>query len=99
MTEKREDGVRKSPVSQVNNSRVRNSKDHRVLISLQLRLSVVRIFYRHRQLQVHKEVLEHKVKDCPRARSFTAPQTGGNVSSVQKGSKSVASPSVLRKET
>ena len=25
---------------------------------------------------------EHKVKDCPRARSFTEPQTGGNVSSV-----------------
>ena len=39
---------------------------------------------------------EHKVKDCPRARSFTAPQTGGNVSSVQKGSKSVALPSVPR---
>ena len=39
---------------------------------------------------------EHKVKDCPRARSFTAPRTGGNVSSLQKGSKSVASPSVLR---
>ena len=39
---------------------------------------------------------EHKVKDCPRARSFTAPQTGGNISSVQKGSKSVALPSVPR---
>ena len=39
---------------------------------------------------------EHKVKDCPRARSFTAPQTGGNVSSVQKGSKNVALPSVPR---
>ena len=58
MTEKREDRVRKSTVYQVlNNSRVRNSKDHRVLISLQLRLPVVRIFYQHRQLQVDKEVL------------------------------------------
>ena len=42
---------------------------------------------------------EHKVKDCPRARSFTAPQTGGNVSSVHKGNKSVASPSVPRQGT
>ena len=42
---------------------------------------------------------EHKVKDYPRARSFTAPLTGGNVSSVQKGSKSVASPSVPRQGT
>ena len=42
---------------------------------------------------------EHKVKDCHRARSFTAPKTGGNVSSVQKGSKSVASPSVPRQGT
>ena len=42
---------------------------------------------------------EHKVKDCPRARSFIAPQTGGNVSSVQKGNKSVASPSVPRQGT
>ena len=42
---------------------------------------------------------EHKVKDCPRGCSFTAPQTGGNVSSVQKGSKSVASPSVQRQGT
>ena len=58
MTENREDMVRKSPVSQVLiSSRVRNSKDHGVLISLQLRLPVVRIFYRHHQLQVHKEVL------------------------------------------
>ena len=55
---KREDWVRKSPASQVLiSSRVRNSKDHKVLISLQLRLPVVRIFYRHCQLQVHKEVL------------------------------------------
>ena len=42
---------------------------------------------------------EHKVKDCPRAHSFTAPQTGGNISSVQKGSKSVAAPSVPRQGT
>ena len=42
---------------------------------------------------------EHKVKDCPRERSFTAPQTGGNVSAVQKGNKSVASPSVPRQGT
>ena len=42
---------------------------------------------------------EHKTKDCPRACSFTAPQTGGNVSSVQKDSKSVASPSVPRQGT
>ena len=42
---------------------------------------------------------EHKVKDCPRARSFTAPQTGGNVSAVQKGNKSVVSPSVPRQGT
>ena len=39
------------------------------------------------------------MKDCPRARSFTAPHTGGNVSSVQKGNKSVALPSVPRKGT
>ena len=42
---------------------------------------------------------KHKVKDCPRARSFTAPQTGGIASSVQKGSKedkSVASPNAPR---
>ena len=58
MIEKREDKVRKSPVKQVLiSSRVRNSKDHRVLLSLLLRLPVVRIFYRHCQLQVHKEVL------------------------------------------
>ena len=42
---------------------------------------------------------EHKVKDCPRARSFTAPQRGCNISSVQKGSKSVAAPSVPRQGT
>ena len=42
---------------------------------------------------------EHKVKDCPRASSFTAPQTEGNVSLVHKGNKSVASPSVPRQGT
>ena len=42
---------------------------------------------------------EHKVKDCPRARSFTASQTGGNISSVQKGIKSVAAPTVPRQGT
>ena len=42
---------------------------------------------------------EHKVKDCSRACSFTTPQTGGNVSSVNKGGKSVASPSVPRQGT
>ena len=38
---------------------------------------------------------EHKIKYCPRARSFMSPQTGGIVSAVQKSNKdnkSVASP-------
>ena len=42
---------------------------------------------------------EHKVKDCPRARSYTAPQTGGIASTIQKGNKDnkrVASPRALR---
>ena len=39
---------------------------------------------------------EHRARDCLRARSFTAPQTGGTASGAQKGSKSVASPSVPR---
>ena len=43
--------------------------------------------------------MEHKIRECTRARPFTAPQTWGNVLSVQKGSKSVASSSVLRKGT
>ena len=43
--------------------------------------------------------MEHKIRECNRARPFTAPQTGGNVSSVQRGSKSVASPSVPRQGT
>ena len=45
---------------------------------------------------------EHKVKDCPRARSFTAPQIEGTVSSVQKSNKdnkSIASPSAPRQAT
>ena len=43
--------------------------------------------------------MEHKIRNCIRARPFTAPQTGGNDLSVQKGSKSVASPSVPRQGT
>ena len=58
MTGNREDRVRKSLVNQVLiSSRVRNSKDHRVLINLQSKLPVIRVFYRYHQLQVHKEVL------------------------------------------
>ena len=37
--------------------------------------------------------------NCTRVRPFTAPQTGGNDLSLQKGSKSVASPSVSRQGT
>ena len=45
---KKEDNVRKTLDSQVLiSTRVRNSEDHRVLISLQLRLAIVRLFYRH----------------------------------------------------
>ena len=43
--------------------------------------------------------MEHKIRECTRARPFTAPRTGGNVSLVRKGSKSVASPSVPRQGT
>ena len=43
--------------------------------------------------------MEHKIRECNRARPFTAPQNGGNVSSIQKGSKSVASPSVPKQGT
>ena len=43
--------------------------------------------------------MEHKMRNYTRVRPFTAPQTGGNDLSVQKGSKSVASPSVLRQGT
>ena len=45
---------------------------------------------------------EHKVRDCPRACSFTSPRTGGTVSAVQKSNKdnkSVASPSEPRQAT
>ena len=45
---------------------------------------------------------EHKVKDCPRAHSFTAPRTGGTVSAIQKSNrdnKSIASLSALRQAT
>ena len=59
MIEKKEDRVRKTPLSQVLiNTRIRNLEDQRVLISLQLRLPVVRLFYRHHQLLVHYEVLQ-----------------------------------------
>ena len=43
--------------------------------------------------------MEHKIRNCIRARPFTAPQTRGNDLSVQKGSKSVASLSVPRQGT
>ena len=43
--------------------------------------------------------MEHKIRECTRARPFKAPRPGGNVSSVRKGSKSAASPSVLRQGT
>ena len=137
MKEKKENRVRKPPANQVLiSTKVRNSEDHRVLIRLQrrdqLRLPVIRLFYRHRQLLVHQEVLqgdqfllfcthcgrrhrgecwrltgsclsygsnEHKIKDCSRARSFTSPRTGGKASAVQRGNKSVASPSVPRQVT
>ena len=43
--------------------------------------------------------MEHKIRNCIRARPFTAPQTGGNDLSVQEGNKIVASPSVPRQGT
>ena len=63
MKENKEDRVRKSPVSQIRiSNNIRDSKDNRVLFSLQhrdqLRLLVVRLFYLHRQLLVHREVLQ-----------------------------------------
>ena len=63
MKEKKEDGLRKSLVSQIRiSNNIRDSEDHRVLFSLhhrdQLRLLVVRLFYRHCQLLVHQEVLQ-----------------------------------------
>ena len=42
---------------------------------------------------------KHRARDCSRARSFTAPQTEGIALVVQKGNKSVASPSVPRQGT
>ena len=42
---------------------------------------------------------EHGARDCSRAHSFTAPQTGGTTSVEQKGNKSVVSSSVLRQGT
>ena len=45
---------------------------------------------------------EHKVRDCPRTRSFTAPWTGGTILAIQnsnKDNKSVASPSAPRQAT
>ena len=42
---------------------------------------------------------EHGARDCSRAHSFTAPQTGGTASVEQKGNKSVVSSSVLRQGT
>ena len=45
---------------------------------------------------------EHKIKDCPRTRSFTSPHTPGIVSAVQKSNKdnkSVASPIASRQVT
>ena len=63
MKEKKKDRVRKTLDSQVLiSTKVRNSEDHRVLISLQLRdqlrLPVVRLFYRHHLLLVHYKVLQ-----------------------------------------
>ena len=62
MKEKIEDRERKIPVSQVLiSSRVRDSRDHGIPGSLQLRPPLEILSYRHRQLQVHKEVpLEDK---------------------------------------
>ena len=42
---------------------------------------------------------EHRARDCSRASSFTAPQTGNTTLVIQKGNKSVASPSVPRQGT
>ena len=42
---------------------------------------------------------ENRARDCSRAHSFTAPQTGGTTSVAQKGNKSVASPSISRQRT
>ena len=42
---------------------------------------------------------EHKIRDFPIALSFIAPQTRGTDSTIQRGNKSVASPSVPRQVT
>ena len=42
---------------------------------------------------------EHRARDYSRARSFTAPQSGGKTLVIQKGNKSVTSPSVSRQGT
>ena len=56
--EKIKDRERKILVNSVhNNSERRDLGDHRVPVSLQLRLLVGILFYRHRQLRVHQEVL------------------------------------------
>ena len=39
------------------------------------------------------------MRDCSRAHSFIAPQTGGTTSVARKGNKSVASPSIPRQVT
>ena len=62
MKEKKEDRVRKTLASQVLiSTKVRNLEDHRVLIHLQLRdqlrLPVVRLFFRYHQLLVYQVVL------------------------------------------
>ena len=58
MKENKEDRERRIPIKQVLiSSRVRDLGDHRVPVSLQLRLLIRILFYQHHQLQVHKEVL------------------------------------------
>ena len=61
MIEKKEDRVRKTPVSQVLiGTRIRNLEDHRVLVGLQLmdqlRLPIARLLYWNHLLLVHQEV-------------------------------------------
>ena len=58
MQGKIEDRERKIPISQVLiSSRVKDSGDHKVPGSIQLKPPVERLFYWCRQLQVHQEVL------------------------------------------
>ena len=58
MKEKKEDRERRIPIRKVLiTNRLRDLEDHKVLFSLQLRLPIRILFYRHHQLQVHKEVL------------------------------------------